>query len=113
MDWQEVGALLAIGALVGGGLASALVSAYHRTRGARRNQAIQATKQALQVLRTDTLSAKEILKLQAELYVFYFKLIKATEGMLTRTQPADVIQEALPTMPKGGQQSESSSEDAT
>src|ERR1044071_6217346 len=93
--WQSVTAVLGIGALIGGGIA-ALVSAKHRTRGSRRQLAAEATKRAMDLLEKESPSPETLVRLQAELFLFYFRVIKAAERDIFAFKLRGVIQKYLP-----------------
>ena len=72
-----------IGVAIGGsivGIVSAYIGAYHRTRGARRELASKATKAAMETILKESRNSKEVIRLQAELYSFYFNVIKKFRG---------------------------------
>ncbi len=93
--WQSVTAVLGIGALLGGGIA-ALIGAKHRTRGSRRALAAEATNRAMELLEREPLQPNELLRLQAELFLFYFRVIKAAERDLFIFRLKNVISKYLP-----------------
>jgi hypothetical protein len=92
-------ALGAISALVG-----AYIGAYHRTRGARRELAAEATRRAMLLVMksSPTPDALNAVRIQAELFFFYFNAIKISEhgldssGPLTPTDLSYLIQKHLP-----------------
>ena len=75
----------AVGAVIGGSIV-----AHHRTRGARRELAAEATRQAMSAINTTALRNEGIIKLPAELFLFYFRAVKFAEDNDDQTLPSSV-----------------------
>lgn len=74
---MELG-IWAIGAVLAA-IGGAIV-AFHRTRGARRSLAADATEKAMEQLASTGVPLRDPVRLRAELFIFYYKTIVGTEG---------------------------------
>lgn len=70
-----IGAIGAFLAAIGGAIV-----AHHRTRGARRSLATDATEKAMEQLASSGVPLRDPVRLRAELFIFYYKTIVDTEG---------------------------------
>lgn len=95
MDFGQLGVGAVIGAIVA--LAGTWVGAFHRTRGARRDIAARVTQRTIDLIPPGALTVAQVVQLQAQLYVFYFRAIKAAEeDRFSQSEPSEVIRKYLP-----------------
>lgn len=95
--WESIVTAFGLGVAVGTiavGIFAALVTARHRTQGARRLLAANATKEVLD--RLEKLPASDVIRLQAELFSYYYRTIRvAEEGRQLLADPSPPAEKAL------------------